>query len=177
MSLPPNYNLLSKYPNTYYIETGCWTGDSMQIAIQAKAFSMFIGIESDPEKVRVTKDRFRYNKAVSIIQGDSGTDLILVLNHIKVPATILLDAHDSLIEGEIEHPNPFPLLQELKQISENPVKTHTIIIDDILHLTHPRITGWGLEHIYSAIYNISSNYNIILIANPVKNNMLIATPR
>lgn len=177
MSLPPTYELLSHHPNYYYIETGCWTGESMLRATHAYAFEIFYGIESDKRMFETTSDKFAFHHKVKIIHDDSVHGLRELLPKLYKPATFFLDAHDSLIEGEPQHPNPFPLLEELRAIDEcSQIATHTIIIDDILHLTHPDVTGWKRQDIVNALLKINPNYSIRLISNPVKNNMIVAVP-
>jgi hypothetical protein len=175
MSLPPSYNLLEKFPNMNYIETGCWHGDSMDRAYFSRAFDLMCGIESDKEMYDFCVCRFDGRKNVRFILGDSAVSMHEALNTIVYPATIFLDAHDSLIEGEKKHPNRFPLFQELHAISLHHVKQHTIIVDDILHLTHPDVTGWNKKMIEDALLKINPKYKLEYIANPIINNMLIAT--
>lgn len=174
MSLPPNYNLFKRFPNFYYIETGCWLGDSMQLAMDSKSFQVFHGVESDHGMFEATNKRFRDWPMVKIWEGESNPTLIRVLAGIHQPATIFLDAHSSLIDGEPDCKQPFPLLDELLIIAEHVVSGHVLIIDDILHLTHPDVTGWTKEDIEEAVLRINPKYNIEYISNPVKKNMIIA---
>jgi len=178
MSLPPNYNLLAKYPNRYFIESGSYRGDAIQKAIDA-GFRHIRSLDIDKDNVTFCHHRFNldYGKYPNILvrQGDSSKDFFQLFGGVQEPITFWLDAHSQLFEDEIELGEPFPLLKELEQIARHPIKTHTILIDDILVLTHPNVTGWSRQTIEAALMNINSAYRIEYVANPVKNNLLIAT--
>lgn len=177
MSLPPGRNILSDYPNLTYIETGTYRGDSLQLALDSGSFNRYIGLEIDPEMVTFCKNRFDLFRSprdyFKIIEGDSAQVLGTVMEPIDHPCTIFLDSHWQQIEGTEKGDNPFPLLQELEQISKHRIKTHTIIIDDLLMLTHSDVTGWSLKQITRAILEINPSYFIFRIANPIVGNMLV----
>lgn len=190
MSLPTTYNLLEEYPNEIYIETGIWRGDSLQLAYEArmnarkkkrKVFETIIGIDIDPECIDFCKNRFDLYRvpdlSLQVLEGNSAKMLAEVIAPINEPITFFLDSHAQLIEGEPEYETPFPLFAELLQIGRHAIKNelkHVIIIDDILHLTHPDVTGWSLQDIFTRLRWINHNYSWKLVANPVKNNVLIA---
>ena len=177
MSLPPNKNLLKEFPNPVYVESGVWRGDSIQQAIDA-AFQTIIGIDNDQECIDFCFDRFtlvqHLKHHINLNKGDSATDLWPLIKFIDKPITFFLDAHWQILEGTEKGKYPFPLMMELGQIAKHPIKKHTIIIDDILYLTHPDITGWTLSDIIRQIQYINPDYQTKLIANPVINNMLVA---
>lgn len=179
MSLPPGKNLLAEHLNPYYVETGIWRSDSLAMAMEA-GFKKIIGIDISPEFIQFAKDRFDLQNfplpGLQLIQGDSAECLWDAIKDIDQPITFFLDSHFSLLEGEEKGKNPFPLLDELCQIDRHPIKTHTIIIDDFLYMTHPDITIWTRAGIIKALDFINPNYKINLVANPVINNLLIATP-
>lgn len=180
MSLPAKYNLLKKYPNEVYLETGLWRGDSMQQALDA-GFKKVISIDNDPKSIRFCKDRFNLvnhpDHRIELHLGDSAEILWDVIKNITCRMTIFLDSHYSLLEGEVKGKNPFPLMKELEQISRHEIKDHTIIIDDMLYLTHPDVTGWSKREIEYKIRNeIYMYYRFDLVPNPVIDNMLIAYP-
>lgn len=181
MSLPPSYNLLAKYPNEVYCETGIWRGDSIQAAIDA-GFRKIIAIDNDPTAIAFCKSRFDFNNPdgfrnwITLVEGDSANCLWDVIKDIDTPITFFLDSHYSLLEDEVKGANPFPLLDELNQINQHPIKEHTIIIDDFLYMTHPQITGWTIDTIEDKLMEINMYYEFIYTANPVINNLLIARP-
>jgi len=177
MSLPPSYNLLSKYPNRYFIESGSYRGDAIQQAIDA-GFQQIRSMDIDKENVVFCHHRFDLyhggHPNVLVRQGDSSKDFYQLFGGVQEPITFWLDAHSQLFEDEMEMGCPFPLLKELEQISKHTVKNHTILIDDILVLTHPDVTGWSRQTIEAALMNINPAYRFEYVANPVKNNLLIA---
>lgn len=173
MSMHPTRNLFKEFPNRVFVETGSYRGDSIQLAIEA-GFETIVSMDIDPSNTNLCCERFKDKPEVSLLTGDSATKLLEAILHIDEPITFWLDAHAQYLEDEPEFPNPYPLLAELTQIQQHPVKTHTIIIDDILHLTHPKVTGWDMADIIDALYSINERYKIELFANPVKNNILVA---
>lgn len=173
MSLPPSYNLLSKYPNKYFVESGLFRGDSVALALDA-GFENIISIELFEEHIIFCKNRFPDEPRITYIHGDSALVLWDTIKDINEQITFLLDAHSQLLEGEPETEHPFPLLKELEQISRHHVKTSTILIDDILILSHPDITGWNKRQIELSLLGINPHYKISYIANPVRGNFLIA---
>lgn len=178
MSLPTNKPFLVNYPNTWYVETGVWRGDSIQLALDA-GFSKILGIDVDPASVDFCRDRFDFKNRIhgdriDLRCGDSAQHLGWLLESVTEPATILLDAHWQLLEGTERGKHPFPLLEEIAQIACHPIKTHTIIVDDLLYMTHPMVTGWNYTDILGALAQVNSAYRFELLANPVVNNLLVA---
>lgn len=181
MSLPPNRNLFAEYPNRIMVETGCYRGDAIALALEA-GYKEVRSIDIDPENTKFCKYRFDLiqrpdqNPApLKLWTGDSADLLGEMIADIQEPVTFWLDSHWQLLEGEEPGANPFPLLWELAQIAEHPAKGHTILIDDILILTHPDVTGWSRKIIEDAVLAINPAYKISYVANPVMNNLLIAT--
>lgn len=172
MSMHPERNLFKEFPNPYYVESGAYAGDSIQLAIDA-GFIDIRAIEIDSDLVRQCRKRF-VDQPVSVFEGDSSEILWDVIEDIEEPITFWLDAHTQYLEGEQEGEHPWPLFHELAQIIKHPIKTHTIMIDDILILTHKWTTGWDYEEIKARLYLINPDYKLELFANPVKNNLLVA---
>ena len=177
MSLPPNKNILKEFPNQVYVETGIWRGDSIQQAVEA-GFEMIIGFDNDMESIKFCKNRFDLFNVnahhIELYETNTAYGMWGTIQFIDKPMTIYLDAHWQMLEGTERGEDPFPLLDEISQIANHPIKTHTIIVDDLLYLTHPDITGWTRAQIVAQISAINPNYQFSLIANPVINNMLVA---
>lgn len=171
MSLPTSYNLLAKYPNPVYVETGIWRGDSIQQAIDA-GFQRIIGIDNDPNCIDFCKSRFDNNTDIELLCGDSAQHLIDVALSSDDSITFLLDAHWQFIEGTEAGPNPFPLLNEIRAIG-NRRQLDTIIIDD-WHIFYPDRVGYGKMDIIAALDDYGYA-RIEHIANPVIDGILIAT--
>lgn len=180
MSLPPSYNLLEKYPNPYFVESGSWRGDAVQQALDAN-FRDIRTIDIDPANTKFCKYRFdlipragHVMPPVRLYTGDSATCLWDMIRDIPGQITFWLDSHSQLFEDEVELGTPFPLLKELEQIGRHHLRSHTILIDDLLYMTHPHVTGWTLTQIKDAIRAINPAYKFELIANPIKSNLLVA---
>lgn len=175
MSLPPSRNLFKEFPNEVFVETGSYRGDGIAAAIEA-GFKDIYSVDIDQANIDFCKSRFDQPGSIPPITYscmDSGESLHELLRLIgdKSQITFWLDAHSQLFEGEEDN---FPLLKELEQIGRHPIKTHTIIIDDILVLTHPDVTGWSHATIEEVILKINPAYKFLYVANPIKNNILIA---
>jgi hypothetical protein len=180
MSLPTPYNLLSEYRNPWFVETGAYRGDSIQMALDA-GFQHIISIDNDPDAINFCRNRFDlnnpmnpHNERIMMVLGDSANILGAVLRMIHLPATILLDAHWQLIEDTERGPNPFPLMDELQQIDDHEITSHTIIIDDFLYMTHPLVTHFKAADVMNQLHHINERYQLRFVANPVINNILVA---
>jgi hypothetical protein len=179
MSLPPSYNLLAKYPNKWFIESGTFRSDAIALALDA-GFEHIRTIDIDPEAAIFCSNRFWLTKNthldIKCYTGDSAVMLWEMIRDIDEPITFWLDSHSQLFEDEKDFGAAiFPLLKELEQIYRHPVKTHTILIDDILMMTHPDVTGWTRERLEIWLTEINPSYKFEYIANPVKNNLLVCS--
>lgn len=173
MSMHYARNLFKEYPNPYFVETGSYTGDSIQLALDA-GFKDIRAIEINKECVQKCRERFK-GQPVSVFEGDSAYMLFDVINEIHGRITFWLDSHWQMLEGEKPGEHPWPLFWELNQISHHKIKEHTIIIDDMLYLTHPDVTGWTKKRIEERILQINPRYKIEYFANPIVNNILVAS--
>jgi hypothetical protein len=173
MSMHPDRNLFAEYKNRVMIETGTHRGDGIKLALDA-GFEKIYSIDNDPEAERFCNLRFRRDPNIKLFTGDSADLLWDMIKDINEPITFWLDAHSQYLEDEPASPNPWPLLKELELIARHPIKTHTMLIDDILILTHKWTTGWDYEEIKARLYLINPKYKLELFANPVKNNLLVA---
>lgn len=173
MSMHPHINYFKEFPNRVLIETGSYRGDGIQLALDA-GFEKVISIDIDPSNIQFCRSRFDIkNTELPIILFTGGSPDILkqVLSKITTPCTFWLDAHSMLDENE---PDDYPLLKELEVIAKHPIKTHTILIDDFLYLSHNDITGWSKQTIERQLRLINPLYKFEYRSNPIKNNILIA---
>lgn len=178
MSLHPTKNYFKEFKGNHriYIETGSHLGDSIELALQA-GYERILSMDIDGANIAHCHERFDLENRfanISLTCGDSAVSLLKMMKYVNEPAMIWLDAHSQLLDDEPPSENPFPLLMELQQLSKHPIKTHTILIDDILILTHPQVTGWDKADIEKYIYLINPGYKIAYLSNPVVGNILLA---
>jgi hypothetical protein len=184
MSMHPFRNYFKEFKGNHsiFVETGTCKGDSIELANQA-GYKRILSMDIDGANVAHCQERFQLipddkqpakNSHINIICGDSATGLLKFMKYVNEPAMIWLDAHSQLFDDEPPTENPFPLLIELEQLKKHPIKTHTILIDDILILTHPDVTGWTRDTIENALLMINPAYKLTYLSNPVVNNILMA---
>lgn len=180
----PYRNYFKEYKGNHsiFVETGSCKGDAIVLAAQA-GYKRIISMDIDGANIAHCQDRFELipdekkpakNGHINITCGDSATGLLKLMKYVNEPAMVWLDAHSQLFEDEPPTENPFPLMMELDQLKKHPIKTHTILIDDILILTHPDVTGWTKKDIEAKLLEINPAYKLVYLSNPVVNNILLA---
>lgn len=168
--------VLEKYLNKYFVETGTYIGNSVQLALDC-GFEKIITMEINPEKVNYVKERFSEeieNKKVIIFEGDTVDVFPEAIKLLDAPATFWLDAHwDDGPKGEYLCPLPI----ELELLLNNPIKEHTLLIDDRRLFGVPGTT-WGHtideEGILESIFDINSEYKISYEDGCVANDIIVA---
>lgn len=109
------------------IETGTFYGGTVWAV--RNHFRRIISIELGQTLYERAKRLFESLEHVSIIKGDSGKVLPIVLDFINKPCLFWLDGHYSAgitACGDIQT----PIIQEIEAIFAHPVKQHVILIDD-----------------------------------------------
>lgn len=118
--MPINEKILKKYANNnIFIETGTWVGNGINVALDC-GFGQIYSIEINERHYKRAVKNYENNSNVHLIHGDSADELGLLLKSINEPVTFWLDAHTP----------DCPLMTELEDIKNHPVKAHTILIDD-----------------------------------------------
>jgi len=122
---------VKKYQKRYgikiLIESGTYMG--AMVEAQKKIFNKIISIELSSELYNLAIEKFKNDKNVTIIQGDSGVVLPVILEKIDSPAIFWLDGHYSYgitARGNKE----CPILEELDAILNCKILNHIILIDD-----------------------------------------------
>jgi hypothetical protein len=142
--------LFKKYKGDHnlFFETGTHKGDGVQNALNM-GFEEVISIEILPkfyeECVERFKDKIEENK-VHLFLGDSNERMEEMLELIKEPSLIFLDGHFN---------NGDPLWKELEILKNHPIKTHTIIVDDM-----PNYYGNG-NKVKEKLLEINPNYTLV----------------
>ena len=140
-------SVFKKYPNPVFVETGTHWGDGVQQALDA-GFEEIYSIEISPELHKMAAHRFRANPNVHLLLADSSMVLDSVIGRINNQITFWLDSHS---------PESHPLLAELSIIGRHPIKTHTILIDD-LRLWTVAENGFDTEVLKQIISRINPDY-------------------
>lgn len=101
-----------------FVETGTNVGHGVQLALDC-GFGEVHSIESVPDFYVRSRQRFASDARVHLHLGHSPDELGRLLTR---RAVVYLDAH-SVARN--------PLLEELRVISESPIKNHVVLIDDV----------------------------------------------
>ena len=163
--MPITLDVLKKYPNPYFLETGSYKGTTIQLALDI-GFEKIISIEIYPFLYNICVERFKQNNKVTLYCGDVELELEKILVDIKTPVTFWLDAHYSGL-GTSKGIHNDPILQELDIIGRHPIKTHTILIDDIRLMDKKLVT--------EKVKEINNTYSILFENGFEKNDIMVAT--
>jgi hypothetical protein len=151
MSLTLSLEVLTKYPNKTFCETGTSRGGGVKIALDA-GFERIISIEINRKLYEYVQERFN-DKRIELILGNSADLLWGIIKDIPHEITFWLDGHEPY--------KNIPILKELDIIGQHPIKTHTILIDDVRMMGNPMWLGITKEQIIDKIQKINPAYSII----------------
>jgi len=167
-----NRNLFKKYMNPVFIETGSYIGEGIQEAVDAK-FQKIYSIELSNKYFNICKERFRNNKNVYLIKGDSSEQLFDLIKNIDENITFWLDGHYSAGDTALGKMMS-PLMIELDIIKKHKLNTHTIIIDDLRCWKISLEYNFCVDDIIKILYKINPNYNLTYEDGFIKNDILVA---
>ena len=179
----PFINELFKYiDSNVFIETGTYKGDTLYRIADSKECnpSKIISLELSDIFFNSCVKRFINYPSVLLYKANSKYDLYDIIKDINSPITFWLDSHWSgTPDVGCDNQTLCHVLQELYQINQHPIKTHTIMIDDIrlMNLSLNRYEGFpvSLEQITDSIYNINPEYKIKYYDDYTsKNDVLVA---
>lgn len=118
-----------------FIETGTYKGDMVEAV--KRHFAKVYSIELGDELYRKAQERFKDEKHIEIVHGDSSEALSRILADIREPVIFWLDAHDS--RGDtVRGKTITPIEEELEHIFNHSIKNHVIFIDDARDFTGQR---------------------------------------
>jgi hypothetical protein len=160
-------DLLQYLNNNTFIETGTFRGDTLEIVLEStknKPINIISLELSDVFFDRCVK-RFENVPNIHIVKGNSKYDLYETISTITSQITFWLDSHWSGTDNVgCDNITVCPILEELEQIKLHPIKTHTIMIDDIrlMNGNLNKYEGFPVQinDILSKLYEINSNYCI-----------------
>ena len=116
-----------RYGLKILVETGTYYGDMVEA--MKDVFNQLYSIELSTELYKKAKKRFKGEKHIELICGDSGLELMNLMSKIDQPTLFWLDGHYSAgvtAKGEKDT----PIYEELNHILNSTDKGHVIIIDD-----------------------------------------------
>lgn len=155
--MPMTLDQWKKYKGRVLIETGTLTGQAIRDALAA-GFEEVRSVELSPHWYTHCVELFHADPRVKLYHGLSEEMLPEMIADIAEPVTFWLDGHYSG-EGTAQGPCDFPILHELSIIGHHPVKTHTILIDD-MRLMHVEDVGFSRDDIERAVLAINPRYRI-----------------
>lgn len=164
-----------KHKNSYFVETGTYQGDTVAYALNG-GFPNVLSMELSEVFFKRCEERFKDDPRVKIFLGNSRYDLSKMIQPINAPITFWLDGHWSGVPDiGVDAECICPVLYELEQIKAHPIKTHTIMVDDIRLMDGHHFPV--LKHqIEQMIMEINPNYVIQYFDDYTSpNDVLIAT--
>lgn len=116
-----------RYGLRIFVETGTFLGDTVE-ALKG-LFERVFTIEISSELASNARKRFKHDRHIRVIEGDSGKELQRLIPEIDGPCLFWLDGHYSGgITGRGEKDTP--IYEELAHILGAPDLGHVIVIDD-----------------------------------------------
>jgi len=165
-------NVLSKYMNKIFVETGSWRGEAIERALKL-GFEKVISIELAPNWYEYCLGKFKDNLKVKLVFGDSAKILYDEIKDIKETITFWIDAHKSdshTAQSNLGAPIPY----ELRQIAQHPIKTHTILIDDLRCWNKERGFYFGGDDIKEWLKEINPDYKFTFEDGAFASDILVA---
>ncbi len=165
--------------NRVFVETGTFGGSGVRLALEA-GFEEVHSCDIDQTSVREAKKQFTKDKRVHIYHKDSSYQLRDIIETIHEPITFWLDAHNGFPDPEAVDVKNTPLMEELEQIKEHPIKSHIILIDD-LHCCETLLFDYlTLDDIIEKVLEVNPDYIITYVdggnEGEYSNNVLVALP-
>jgi hypothetical protein len=165
--------VLSKYLNPYFVETGTANADCVKLALEM-GFEKVISIELDETLQRQNIQTYQSlinTGRVDLIIGDSLWEIINIVPKLDKPTTFWLDAH---VDFGPMGAKKCPLYEELSAIKSSSIKSHTILIDDMRILGGHWGEGISIEVLKNKLLEINPNYLFTLENGFAPNDILVA---
>jgi hypothetical protein len=165
--------VLLKYRNPYFLETGTADADCVRLALELDFEKVFsIEIDSILQNKNIENYQSYINDGrLDLVTGDSLWELTRLIPKLDKPTTFWLDAH---VDFGPSGSKKCPLYEELSAISFSNIKTHTILIDDM------RILGWhwgegiSKEGLQNRLLKINPEYKFTFENGFAPNDILVA---
>ncbi len=114
------------------VETGTHLGNMVEA--QKSIFKQIISIELDLDFFEKAKERFKKDKHIRIVQGDSGKVLPSIMEQIDEPAIFWLDGHYSGGVTALDD-KKCPIFDEMDAVFDGKKLNHILLIDDARDFT------------------------------------------
>ena len=160
---------LDKYSEVF-VETGTLNGAGIITALRS-GYSKVISIELDDNFYSIAKQTFSNFNNVEIVHGDSGIVLGDSIKNVNENITFWLDGHYSG-EGTAYGIEEFPLKQELMHIKNHPIKTHTILIDDV-RCWKEYSPELNFDKIIELVQSINKDYSFYFTEGFIEDDVLV----
>ena len=152
---------LSNFVNPVFVETGTYTGLTIQKALDA-GFKEIHSIEISEQLHSNSRAMYRDLPSVHTYCGNSADVLTQILPLITEPATFWLDAHNFEFCPDKVSGNPFPLMDEIRCLSTKREIVHTVLVDDLPCF---RTFHYDLDAVRSALLKINSRFRFEILEN------------
>lgn len=162
--------LFSSFVSPVFVETGTWMGEGVEQALKA-GYPKVLTIELHEGHFKRARRKFKHDRRVRVFLGDSSEHLYEMIKHETTRMTFWLDGHYSGVSTALGSKSS-PILEELRQIAMHPIKTHTILIDDVRQMGTKEFDYVTLEQIKEAVLQINPNYKFSLHDGHQKNDIL-----
>ena len=166
--------VLLKYLNPYFLETGTADADCVRLALEV-GFEKIYSIELDStlQDQNIIKYQSQISEGkVKLINGDSLLELNSIIPELDKPTTFWLDAHVDFGPMGIKK---CPLYEELLAIKKSPIKTHTILIDDMRILGGHWGEGISIDELKNKLLEINPYYKFTLEDGFAPKDILVAS--
>lgn len=141
-------NFARRYNLKVLVETGTFYGEMLEA--MKNTFDQLYSIELSEDLHKKAQLRFKKDRKIVLLQGDSGVELGKLISKIDQPALFYLDGHYSA--GETARGvKDTPIFEELDHIFSAPEQGHVLIIDDA--------RCFGTDPAYPSIEELSSYIN------------------
>lgn len=160
--------VLQKYRNDIFVETGTATGSGVKLALEL-GFKMIYSIELGARLQAKNAEQFKDFGNVKLFTGESISLLSEIIKQLDSKATFWLDAHSGKLKQA-------PIYRELEVINQSSIKNHTIMIDD-MRVIGKSTWGKGLNKniLIEKLLSINSLYTITYENNTLaENDIMVA---
>lgn len=167
--MPKLTKFINKTKN--FVETGSYLGDGIQLAITS-GFKTIYSIEISEKYHKICTNRFRSNRNINLIKGDSLFELEKLIDSINEPFTYWLDGHYSQGDtgcGKLE----FPIMIELETILKRKIDGEIIYIDD-MRILENYSEDINKNKMINILSKYKKNFNVTFeLSNHYKNDIMI----